>query len=403
MTSRTQAEWAELAKQVMTPNYRPAPIVFERGQGIWLYDAEDHRYLDFAAGIAVCALGHGHPALSRAISGQAEKLLHVSNLYLNRPSIELAAHLTALSFADRVYFANSGAEANEAALKLARRHMQAVRGENRSGFVCTTRSFHGRTWAAISATGQPKYHKGFGPLVPGFSHVPYNDLAAMDAAINEETCAVLVEPIQGEGGVIVPDPAYLPGLRRLCDDRGVLLIFDEVQTGIGRTGEWFAYQHSGIAPDIITLAKGLGGGVPIGAMMCTNEVADGFQPGVHASTFGGNPLVCQAALTVLKTIESDDLLTNSRVMGQALAEGLRTLVDQVPGVLEVRGRGLMCGLGVDNDRIDRAAVVAAARDAGLLLTMAGPDALRLVPPLIVGRAHIEEAVSILRTVLLGAR
>jgi acetylornithine/N-succinyldiaminopimelate aminotransferase len=402
MTTRTQAEWAEVAKQVMTPNYRPAPIVFERGQGVWLYDAEDRRYLDFAAGIAVCALGHGHPGLSKAISQQAELLLHVSNLYLNRPSIELAERLTSLSFADRVYFANSGAEANEAALKLARRYMQAVRGENRSGFVCATRSFHGRTWAAISATGQPKYHEGFGPLVPGFTHVPYNDLAAMAAEITDETCAVLIEPIQGEGGVIVPDPDYLSGLRTLCDERGVLLIFDEVQTGIGRTGKWFAYQHSGVAPDIISLAKGLGGGVPIGAMMCTNQVADGFQPGVHASTFGGNPLVCRAALTVLKTIESDDLLTNSTQMGEVLAEGLATLVATVPGVLEVRGRGLMRGLGVDNDVIDRAAVVADARENGLLLTMAGPDALRLVPPLIVGRAHIAEAVNILRTVLMGA-
>jgi acetylornithine/succinyldiaminopimelate/putrescine aminotransferase len=272
MSKGTQTEWAERAKAVMTPNYRPAPIVFERGQGAWLYDASGKRYLDFTAGIAVCALGHGHPALTETISNQARNLLHVSNLYLNQPSIELAERLTEICFADRVYFGNSGAEANEAALKLARCYMQSVRGEERSDFICATQSFHGRTWAAISATGQPKYHKGFAPLVPGFSHVPYNDLAAMEAAVTDQTCAIMVEPIQGEGGIIVPDPDYLPGLRKLCDDRGILLIFDEVQTGVGRTGNWFAHQHSGVEPDIMSLAKGLGGGVPIGAMFCIVEV-----------------------------------------------------------------------------------------------------------------------------------
>ena len=399
MTERTQEQWAELAGRVFTPNYRPPPLVFQRGEGVWLYDSEGRRFLDFAAGIAVCALGHSHPEMVKAISAQARELLHVSNLYLNKPSIVLAERLTEISFADRVYFANSGTEANEAALKMARRYALVVKDQpERSEFICATDSFHGRTWASISATGQPKYHKGFGPLVPGFKHVPYNDLAAVEAVIDERTCAVFMEPIQGEGGVVVPDDGYLEGLRALCDAHGALLILDEVQTGIGRTGRWFAYDHSTVTPDICTLAKGLGGGVPIGAMLCTDEVAEGFQPGVHASTFGGNPLVCQTALAVLNTIQSDGLLSHCTEVGAYFGEGLARLVETYPGLLSVRGRGLMRGLGVDNEHIDRAAVVAKAREHGLLMTTAGPDALRFVPPLIAGPAHVDEAIQILNAV-----
>ena len=255
-------------------------------------------------------------------------------------------------------------------------------------------SFHGRTWAAIKVTGQEKYHQGFGPLVPGFHHVPYNDLDAMAAAVTPRTCAIIVEPIQGEGGIIVPDDGYLEGLRALCDQNDIVLI-DEVQTGIGRTGHWFAYQHSGVEPDIISLAKGLGGGVPIGAMMCSNKVADGFQPGVHATTYGGNPLVCRAALTVLETIESENLMENSQQVGDYLAESLMPVIERFDGFNEVRGRGLMRGIGVDPDRVDRAAIMGKARALGLLITTAGKDALRLVPPLVVGRAHVDEAVGIL--------
>jgi len=401
MKDDSQQGVAQRAAQVLTPNYRPAPVVFERGDGVSLFDADDRRYLDFAAGIAVCALGHGHGGLSDALADQARNLLHVSNLYINRPSIELAEKLVSLCFADRVYFGNSGAEANEAALKLARRYMRLVRGEDRYTFICTEKSFHGRTWAAISATGQPKYHKGFGPLVPGFVHVPYDDLAAMEAAIDETTCAIFVEPIQGEGGVRVPSAGYLAGLRALCDQHGLLLIFDEVQTGVGRTGKWFAHQHEGVAPDIMTLAKGLGGGVPIGAMVCTETVAHGFAPGAHASTFGGNPLACRAGLTVLETIDNQDLLDHVEEMGAYMAEGLGQLVASLDGVLDVRGRGLMRGIGVDPDRVDRAAVIGRARDAGLLLTMAGPDALRLVPPLIVKRPDIDEALLLLAKAIEG--
>jgi predicted acetylornithine/succinylornithine family transaminase len=381
------------AKRVLTPNYNPAPIVFDRGEGVWLYDRAGRRYLDFAAGIAVCALGHNHPAMTRALSEQARSLLHVSGLFLNAPIVELAETLARLSFADRVYFGNSGAEANEAAFKIARRYMRLVKGEERFTFICAQKSFHGRTWAAISATGQPKYHKGFEPLVPGFVHVPYNDLDAMAAAIDDTTCAILVEPVQGEGGVVPAAPGYLAGLRALCDQHGILLMFDEVQTGIGRTGEWFAYEHDGVAPDIMSLAKGLGGGVPIGAMVCTEAVSAGFAPGAHASTFGGNPLACQTAHVVLQTIEAEGLVGHAAKMGERLHAALDALVGRYDGVIKARGRGLLRGLVVDPDVIDRSKVVAHARENGLLMTNAGADTLRLSPPLIVGEAHIDDAVS----------
>ena len=398
----TQESWVERGRDCLTLNYNPQPVVFERGEGAILYDQTGKGYLDFTAGIAVCALGHGHPALTETITQQASKLLHVSNLYFNQPSIELAEKLTDLSFASRVYFANSGAEANEAAIKLVRRKMQLVRGEDRFEIISTTKSFHGRTWAAISATGQPKYHKGFAPLVPGFVHVPYNDLEAMASVISDKTCAVLVEPIQGEGGVVVPSPGYLSGLRRLCDEVGAYLIFDEVQTGVARTGNWFAHQFEGAQPDVMTLAKGLGGGVPIGAMLCNDRVADGFEPGAHATTFGGNPLVCAVANTVLAVVEKEGLVERARELGAYFAQGLEDMVAETPGCLEVRGRGLMRGVGVDCDRIDRMKVVHDARARGLLITSAGPDAIRMVPPLIISEAQIDDALERLQGAIKGA-
>ena len=398
----TQESWVERGRACLTLNYNPQPVVFERGEGAILYDQTGKDYLDFTAGIAVCALGHGHPALTEAITQQASKLLHVSNLYFNQPSIELAEKLTDLSFASRVYFANSGAEANEAAIKLVRRKMKLVRGEARFEIISTTKSFHGRTWAAISATGQPKYHKGFAPLVPGFVHVPYDDLEAMASAISEKTCAVLVEPIQGEGGVVVPSPGYLSGLRRLCDEVGAYLIFDEVQTGIARTGNWFAHQFEGAQPDVMTLAKGLGGGVPIGAMLCNDRVADGFEPGAHATTFGGNPLVCAVANTVLAVVEKEGLVERARDLGAYFAQGLADMVVETAGCLEVRGRGLMRGVGVDCERIDRTKVVHEARKRGLLITSAGPDAIRMVPPLIISEAQIDDALKRLQAAVKGA-
>jgi len=391
----TQREWAERAQQRYTPNYRPAPVVFTHGEGSYLYDQEGKQYLDFAAGIAVCALGHNHPALTRAISEQARRLLHVSNLFLNEPAVELAEALCERSFADQVYFCNSGAEANEAALKMARRYMRLVRGEDRFEIICATQSFHGRTWAAISATGQPKYHEGFAPLVPGFKHVPYNDLSAMEAEIGPQTCAIFVEPIQGEGGVIVPDAGYLKGLRELCDQHGLLLIFDEVQTGVGRTGRWFAHQWDGVTPDIMSLAKGLGGGVPIGATLCTLEAGKGFAPGAHATTFGGNPLATRAGLTVLKVLEEEGYVTHAEEMGERLGAAFAELVARHPKLLTAhRGRGLLRGLVVA-DGVDRAQLVTSARERGLLLTNAGSDTLRVCPPLIIGPAHIERACELI--------
>lgn len=389
----------ERAKRILTPNYRPAEVIFVQGEGVHLIDNEARKYLDFAAGIAVNALGYNHPALTMAIADQARSLLHVSNLFVNEPQLELAEKLIDISFADQIFFCNSGAEANEACLKLARRYMQVVRGEKRYKFICTHGGFHGRSFGALSATGNPKYHEGFEPLVPGFVHVPFNDLAAVEAAIDDETCAVFIEPVQGEGGLQVPDDGYLRGLRRICDKAGILLILDEVQSGVGRTGRWFGYQHEAdMAPDIMSLAKGLGGGVPIGAMLCNDKVAEGFQPGTHMTTFGGNPLACRAAITVLKVIENEGLLDHVARMGDYLIEQLLTLAERHEVVHGARGRGLWAGLVVDPERVDRPDFRARALKKGLIMTQAGKDTLRLSPPLIVGRAHIDRAIEIMNDV-----
>lgn len=388
------------AKQILTPNHRPAEVIFVQGEGVHLIDKDTRKYLDFAAGIAVNALGYNHPALTSAIADQARTLLHVSNLFVNEPQLALAEKLIDISFGDKVFFCNSGAEANEAALKLARRYMQKVRGENRYKFICTQGSFHGRSFGALSATGNPNYHDGFEPLVPGFVHVPFDDLEAVANAIDEETCAVFVEPVQGEGGLRVPADGYLAGLRRICDEAGVLLILDEVQSGIGRTGKWFGYQHeAGVAPDIMSMAKGLGGGVPIGGILCNNTVAEGFQPGTHMTTFGGNPLACRAALTVLTVIEQEGLLDHVARMGDYMLESLNALAERHEIAYGARGRGLWAGLLVDAERVDRPTFRTKALEKGLIVTQAGKDAIRLSPPLIVGRAHIDAAVEIMDDVL----
>ncbi|MFZ4738417.1 MAG: acetylornithine transaminase [Bradymonadia bacterium] len=397
----SQADIVARARRLMTPNYKPQPVIFVTGEGPFLYDRDQKRYLDFTGGIAVSCLGYNHPVLAQAIAEQAKRVLHVSNLYFNQPQIDLADRLIDRSTTDRIFFCNSGAEANEAALKIARRYMRLVRGENRWKFVAAKYSFHGRTWAAISATGQPAYHEGFAPLVEGFSHVPYGDLEAIEAAIDDETCAVLMEPLQGEGGVITPPEGFLRGLRELCDRHGVLLILDEVQTGVGRTGRLWAHEHEGIRPDVFTLAKGLAGGVPIGAMLCTEEVSKGFAPGAHASTFGGNPLACRAALAVLDVIEKEGLIAHVERVGLHLREALDGLSSRVPGLKGARGKGLLAGVGVDPAVVDRPSVIERCRNLGLLLTQAGPDALRLTPPYIVSRSHVDEAVSILERALRG--
>lgn len=391
MMNESTHSWADRLKKSFTGNYRPAPLAFTRGEGTYLYTHDGVRYLDFAAGIAVNSIGHNHPALTRALSDQARKLLHVSNLFINPPAVELAEILIEKSFAERVYFANSGAEANEAAFKMARRYMQVIRGEDRYEFICALQSFHGRTWAAISATGQEKYHQGFSPLVPGFKHVPYNDLTSVREALTPHTCAIMVEPLQGEGGIIEADPGYLAGLREICDEAGILLIFDEVQTGVGRTGNWFAHQYDGVTPDIMALAKGLGGGVPIGATLCTTEAGLGFVPGVHASTFGGNPLACRAGKTVIDVIESEGLVERAKNLGEGLATRFEQLISEHEVLIGHRGRGLLRGLITPKD-FDRSQIVLAARAQGLLITTAGADALRVCPPLIIGEGHLDEAV-----------
>lgn len=360
-----------------------------------VWDADGKMYLDFVGGIAVNGLGHCHPAVVRAIEEQARTLMHVSNLYHIEPQARLAQALCTHSFADRAFFCNSGAEANEAAIKLARRY-----GSERLGgkyeVITALNSFHGRTLATLTATGQEKIRLGFDPLPTGFRHVPFNDLGAMADAVGEHTAAVLVEPIQGEGGIVVPSVEYVRGLRELCNDRDLLLIFDEVQVGMGRTGKLFAYEHFGIEPDVMTLAKALGGGVPLGAMLAREDVAESFPPGSHASTFGGNPLVCRAGLAVLETILGEELLANCVVMGERLREGLQRLVDRFEFLREVRGKGLIVGIELDQEV---APMVRACMNEGLLVVPAGPKVLRMVPPLTIDRNDVDEALGILAGVM----
>jgi predicted acetylornithine/succinylornithine family transaminase len=377
------------------PNYRRAPLAFARGEGVRLYDLEGRVYLDFVGGIAVSSLGHAHPRLVAAIQQQAARLLHVSNLYLIPEQAALAQWLTSRSGLDRAFFCNSGAEAVEAALKLARRFHHA-QGSGRFEVIVAEGGFHGRTLAALAATPVPRYQEGFAPLPAGFRAVPFNNAGALAAAITPRTAAVLLEPVQGEGGVHPAAPAYLSAARRICDDHGLLLILDEVQTGIGRTGALFAFQGFGVRPDIVTLAKGLGGGVPIGALLASATVAEVFQPGTHGSTFGGNPLACAAALAVLQTVEEANLAAHAAVAGERLAAGLRDLAQRVGVITSVRGRGLLVGADLDREA---APIVEACAALGLLVNGVQPRTLRFAPPLIVTEREVDEALAILERVL----
>jgi predicted acetylornithine/succinylornithine family transaminase len=398
----SQATRIAAGRQYLVDNYRQQPLVLERGEGARVWDADGVGYLDFAAGVAVSSLGHAHPRLVAAVCEQAGRLLHTSNLYYSGPQLELAAELARRSFDGQVFFCNSGAEANEAALKLARRWQLQVREDpDRVELVAFEGSFHGRTAFALSVTGQAKYRSGFGPLVGPVRFVPYGDVPAAMAAIGSRTCAVIVEPVQGEGGVVVPPPGFLAALRRRCDEAGALLIFDEVQTGIGRTGTLFAWQAAGVVPDVMTLAKGLGGGVPIGALVARPEAARALAPGSHASTFGGNPLACAAALAVLHTIDDEGLLARAQERGAQLGAGLQALAARLPArVREARGLGLLRGLAVVGEAAE---VVARARELGLLVSMAGPQVVRLTPPLIVSDEQIEAALTLLEQALVGGR
>ena len=375
--------------------YGERTVALSRGEGMLLWDAEGKEYLDFFAGIAVCNLGHCHPTVTQAICDQAKKLVHVSNLYYIEAQTLLAAALCKHSFAEKWFFCNGGAEANEAAIKLARRYWEK-QGTPKPGIVTAQQSFHGRTIATVTATGQPKYHDGFQPLVPGFSYVPYNDLAALEAAITPDVGAVLLEPIQGEGGVRVPDEAYWKQVRQLCDDKNVLLILDEVQTGLGRTGPLFAHQGYGITPDIMTLAKGLGNGVPIGAMGCTDGVATGFDVGSHACTFGGNPLSAAAAVATLSALTAPGFLEAAQERSTYLFAKLAEVAASCDAVVEVRGKGLMVGIEFDQPV---APLVTTLIDSGVICGPAGPNVLRFLPPLIVEESHIDRVISLLKASL----
>jgi predicted acetylornithine/succinylornithine family transaminase len=400
----TQAELLALADQVFVKNYRQQPIVLERGRGCEVWDQAGTRYLDMTAGIAVCGLGHAHPAFTARMTEQLGKLTQVSNLYYNDQQILAAKAITEHCFAKRVFFCNSGAEANESALKLARRYQAVVAGApHRTTVVSTHGSFHGRSIATVSITGQPKYREGFGPLFGPVEFIPFGDLEAATKALEARSaCAIIVEPIQAEGGIVVAPPGYLAGLRRLCDDTGTILIFDEVQTGVGRTGRWFGYQYDEVAPDVMTLAKGLGGGIPIGALVCSERAAAGLaaQPGgavPHASTFGGNALACAAANAVLDIIENEGLIERVAQAGQYLGTQLTSLVGEFPGHATLaRGRGLLRGVAVAGAP---GQVTARCREKGLLVSVAGDKVVRFAPPYIVERKHIDEAIGILRGVL----
>ena len=390
----TNAEVIALSAAHEVGVYARQPVAFVRGRGAELWDADGKRYLDFFAGLAVNNLGHCHPAVVEAVTAQAATLLHASNVYHTLPASELCALLCRHSFAERVFLSNSGAEANEAAMKLARR-WGSEQGGGRFEILATTGSFHGRTFATLTATGQEKYHTGFLPLLPGIRLVPYDDLAAMEAAVRDETVAIMVEPIQGEGGVVVPAPGYLAGLRALADRRNVLLILDEIQCGLGRTGRLFAHEHAGITPDIVTLAKALGGGLPIGATCTTERVAAAFTPGAHGSTFGGNPVACAAAIAALRALAEPELLEHVRRVGQHFRSRLEALVGR-HGVREVRGMGLMLGAVLDRPG---APVVDRCREAGLLINCTAERVLRFLPPLIVTRAQVDDGLAILERAL----
>ena len=387
--------------------YGRFPIALERGEGCRVWDTQGREYLDFVAGIATCTLGHAHPALIETVTQQIKKLHHVSNLYYIPEQGQLAQWIVSHSCADKVFFCNSGAEANEAAIKLVRKYAHTVLEFLEQPVILTAKdSFHGRTLATITATGQPKYQKNFEPLVPGFEYVPYNDIEAVEDAIadidegNRRVAAIMLEPLQGEGGVRPGELEYFLRLRKICDETDILLVFDEVQVGVGRTGKFWGYENLGVEPDIFTSAKGLAGGIPIGAMICKKS-CDVFEPGNHASTFGGNPFACAAALTVLKTIEQENILHNVQARGEQLRTKLRAIAKKYPHLFaEVRGWGLINGMELNADiELTSIDIVKAAMAKGLLLAPAGPKVLRFVPPLIVSAEEVDQAVQILEGVI----
>ncbi len=379
---------------VMVPVFSPAPFIPVRGKGSRIWDTQGREYVDFTGGIAVTALGHAHPELVRVLREQGEMLWHVSNAYTNEPVLRLAKRLEALTFAERAFFANSGAEANEAALKLARRVAVERHGADKYEIISFAQSFHGRTLFTVSVGGQPKYAEGFGPVPPGIRHLPYNDISAARDAIGPKTCAVIVEPIQGEGGVIPADPAFLRGLREACDAHGALLIFDEVQTGVGRTGHFYAYMDTDVTPDILTTAKALGNGFPIGAMLTTNAIAAHFKVGVHGTTYGGNPLGAAIADKVVELVSEPALLDGVKKRGATLRARLDALGKRFGLFSEIRGKGLLIGAELTPAYEGRAKdFVNAAAEHGLMLLIAGPNVLRFAPSLVIPDADLDEGLA----------
>jgi len=387
----------ERADKIFIGTYARYPATMIKGEGCRLTDSDGKKYLDFLSGIAVCSLGHCHPKITEAIQAQADELVHVSNLYYTEPMTRLAEILVANSFAEKIFMANSGAEANEAAIKLARIHA----GGDRYEIISLAGSFHGRTLATVAATGQPKFHKGFEPIPQGFLHAPFGDLQALEKMVTDRTCAILCEPLQGEGGVRILHREYLQGIRDLCDKHGLLLIFDEIQTGLGRTGTLFAHQQSGVTPDIMTLAKALANGLPIGAMLTTSKIAESFVPGTHASTFGGNPVVSAAAVATLKVMLEEGFLESVRAQSRYFSGELQNLADRYPTLLSgVRGLGLIlggvlteAGIAVGTDIVNR------MFEKGFLMNFAGNLVLRFVPPLIVTKEEIDSLITALGEVL----
>ena len=390
----TNNEIINKGQEYVMNTYGRFPIAPVKGKGSYIWDADGKQYLDFLGGIAVCVLGHSDDALQTALQKQAAQLWHISNIYWIKPQVELAEKLVKLSGLGKAFFCNSGAEANEAAIKLVRKYFYRQGQANRNQIIVFNESFHGRTLATVTATGQPKYQEGFAPLPAGFVYADYNDISSVKKLINENTAAIMLEPIQGEGGIHPADQDFLAEIRQICDREGILLVFDEVQSGIGRTGTFFAYQSYGITPDIVTMAKGLGGGFPIGAMLATNRAATGFAPGDHASTFGGNPLATAVANQLVDTITDPRFIENSINMGAYLRESLNKLADN--RIIETRGMGLMLGIEFNQDVKD---LVLICIQKGLLLIGAGPKVLRFVPPLNINRGEVDEAVAILGAAL----
>ncbi|HEX9021519.1 MAG TPA: acetylornithine transaminase [Nitrospirota bacterium] len=387
---------ADSQKYLMN-TYSRQPLVLVKGRGTRVFDSDGREYIDFVSGVAVCNLGHCHPRVVVALQKQAQRLIHVSNHFHNEPQISLAKALVKNSFADKVFFCNSGTEAIEAAIKLARRYGREILKQDRYEIITMRGSFHGRTLGALTATAQEKFHKGFEPVVPGFRYVPFNDIGAVEQAINEHTCAVLVEPVQGEGGVNVPAAGYLKSLRELCDKNNILLILDEIQTGMGRTGKLFGYEHEGVTPDVAAIAKGLGAGMPIGALLAADKAAQALNPGSHGSTFGGNPLACAAALASLETLLEDNIIIQAvELLGRSFLQKLEGLRKKHGIIKDVRGMGLLVGLELDGEGKD---VVTACLKEGFLINCTMNTVLRFMPPLIIAEEEIDRLIDALDRIL----